>query len=65
MSDFFGLSICKAIANSCTVGKENVLLGLFGGGDSSKNVGLRVIAEKTKICSYLHVGKNRYMHDVS
>jgi len=34
MSVVFGLSICTATANSCTVGGENVLLGFFaeGGG---------------------------------
>jgi len=31
----------------------------------NKKVGLRVIAEKMKICSYLHVGNNPYLQDVS
>ena len=70
MSVVFVLSICTATANGSTVGNENVVLGLFleedgGGVNSNKKVGLRVIAEKMKICSYLLVGKNPYSHDVS
>jgi len=42
-----------------------VLLGIFFGEDFNKNVSLQVIAEKTKICSYLHVGNNPYPQDVS
>jgi hypothetical protein len=63
----FGLSIYTATANSCTFGSENVLLGFFlgVGGDCNKNVGLQVIAEKIKICSYLHAGGNPYPQDVS
>ena len=37
----------------------------MGGENSNKKVGLLVIAEKMKTCSYHHVGKNRYTHDVS
>jgi hypothetical protein len=33
--------------------------------DFNKNVGVRVIAEKMKICSYCHVGNNPYLQDVS
>ena len=70
MSVVFVLSVCTATANSSTVWNENVVLGLFlgedgGGVNSNKKVGLRVIAEKMKICSYLLVGKNPYSHDVS
>ena len=70
MSIVFGLSICTATANSCTVGDENVVLGLFwgedGGGEiSNKKLRLRVIAENMKICSYVHVEKNSYLHDIS
>jgi hypothetical protein len=64
----FGLSIYTATANGCTVGNENVLLGFFCGGgglDFSKIVFVRVIAEKMKICSYLLVGNNSYLQDVS
>jgi hypothetical protein len=66
ISVVFGLSICTAKANNSTVGNENVVLGLFlgVGGNSNKKVGLRVIAEKLKICSYLHAGKNSYLQDV-
>jgi len=32
MSVVFGLSIYTATANSCTVGNENVLVGIFFGG---------------------------------
>jgi len=45
-----------------------VLLGFFlggGGGDSNKKVVLGVIAEKMKICTYLHVRNNPYQQDVS
>ena len=34
-------------------------------GDSNKNVALQVIAEKMKICSYLHVRNIPYPQDVS
>jgi hypothetical protein len=69
MSFVFGLSLCTA-ANSCTVGNENVVLGLFWGSNggvknSSNKVGLCIIAEKMKICTYLHVGKHSYLQDVS
>ena len=66
MSVVFGLSIYRATANSCTVGNENVLLGFFcGGGDSNQKVVLLGIAEKMKICTYLHVRNNLYTQDVS
>jgi len=65
MSVVFGLSIYTATAYSCTVGNENVLLGFFVGGDSNQKVVLRVIAEKMKICTYLHVRDNPYTQDVS
>jgi len=69
MSVVFGLSIYTATANSCTVGNENVLLGFFvsgwSGGDSNAKLVLRVIAEKMKICTYLHVRNNPYMQEVS
>ena len=66
MAVVFGLSIYTATANSCTVGNENVLLGFFFvRGDSNQKVVLRVIAEKMKICTYLHVRNNPYMQDVS
>jgi len=45
----------------CVVG---IFLGGFGG-DSNKMVVLRVIAEKMKICSYLHVRNNPYPQGVS
>jgi hypothetical protein len=32
-------------------------LGVPGGEENSKNVGLRVIAEEMEMCSYFHVGK--------
>jgi len=57
-SSVFGLSIYTATANT-TVGNENVLVGFFflreGVGNILKKVGLQVILEKMKICSYLHV----------
>jgi hypothetical protein len=56
MSVVFGLSIYTATSNSSTVGNENVLLGFFVVGYFIKNVVLRVIAEKVKVCSYLCVG---------
>ena len=68
MSVVFHLSIYTATANSCTVGNENVLLVFFlgrAGGDCNKKVVLRVIAEKMKICPYLHVRNNPYPQDVS
>ena len=34
-------------------------------GNVLKSVGLQVIAEKMKICSYLHVENNLYPQDVS
>ena len=34
-------------------------------GNSDSKVGLHVIAEKMKMCSYLHVGKCSYPWDVS
>ena len=42
-----------------------MLLGFFVGGNFNKKVGLRVIAEKMKICSYLRMGDNPYLQDVS
>ena len=58
VSFVFGVSICRASANT-TVGNENVLVGFFflreGVGNILKKVGLQVILEKMKICSYLHV----------
>jgi hypothetical protein len=59
MSVVFGLSICTATANSWTVGSENVLCG-GGVGDkiSTRWVDLHVTAEKMKIYSSIHVGKN-------
>jgi len=63
----FGLSIYTATANSCTVGYENVF-GFFLGEvwwDSNQKVVLQVIAEKMKICAYLHVSNNPYLQDVS
>jgi len=67
---FGGISIYTATANSCSVGNENVVLGLFWGEDrggeiSNKKLRLRVIAEKMKICSYVHFGQNSYLHDIS
>jgi len=64
MSVVFGLSIYTATANSFTVGNENVLLG-FLCGDSNPKVVLRVIAEKMKIFTYLHVRNNPYTQDES
>ena len=64
----FRLSIYTATANSCTVGNENVLFYFFwegAGGDCNKKVVLRIIAEKMKICPYLHVRNNPYPQDVS
>ena len=56
----------RATANSWTVMNENVLLGFFWeGGDSNKKVVLGVIAEKMKMCTYLHVRNNPYPLDVS
>jgi len=37
----------------------------FEGRDSNNKDGLQVIAEKMKICSYLHVEKCPYPRDVS
>ena len=65
------LFICTASEKNCTVGNGNVLLEFFlvgGGGvvgNSDSKVGLHVIAEKMKICSYFHVGKCSYPWDVS
>ena len=68
MPAVFGLSIYTATANSCTVGNENVLLGIWGVGgcvwNFNENVVLQVIAEKMKIF-YLHVRNNTYPQDVS
>jgi len=42
------------------------VVGIFCvGGDSNQKVVLRVIAEKMKICTYLHVRNNPYTQDVS
>jgi len=71
MSIVFGLSlyIYTATANSCAVGNKNVLVGFFGGrwggGDSNNKIVLRVIPEKMKICTYLHVRNNPYPEDMS
>jgi len=65
MSVVFGLSVYKTTANSCTVGNENVLLEFFVGGDSYQKVVPLVIAEKMKICTYLHIRNNPYPQDVS
>jgi len=65
MSVVFGLSIYTATANSRTVGNENVMLGFFVWGDSNQKAVLRVIAEKMKICTYLHLRYNPYTQDVS
>jgi len=48
------------IANKFHCWNENMLVGFLGEdvGNFLKSVGLRVIAEKMKIWSYLHVGKN-------
>jgi hypothetical protein len=66
MSVIIGLSICTASEKNCSVGNGNVLLEFFlGGGEglvvnSDSKVGLQIIAEKMKICSYFHVGKCPY-----
>jgi len=66
MSVVFGLSLYIATANSCTVGNENVLLGIFcGGRDSNQKVVLLVIAEWMKICTYLQIRIIPYPQDVS
>jgi len=68
MSIVFGLSIYTATANSCAVGNENVLLGIFFGGWGmvpNQKVVLLVIAERMKICTYLHIRNNTYPPDVS
>jgi hypothetical protein len=61
MSVVFELSICTAIANSCSLGYGNVLLSFFleGGGGSVciRWLVLHVPAEKMKIYSYIHIGK--------
>jgi hypothetical protein len=58
ISVVFGLIICTATANT-SYGNKNVVLGFFFRGRvveySEKKVGLRVIAEKMKGCSYLRV----------
>jgi hypothetical protein len=57
ISVVFGLIIFTATANT-SVGNENVILGFFSGevvGSILKMVGLRVIAEKMKVCCYLRV----------
>ena len=67
ISVVFGLIIFTATANT-SVGNENVILGFFLGevvGNILKKVGLGVIAEKMKVCSYLCVSKNPYPQDVS
>jgi hypothetical protein len=64
-SFIFVLSISTSSAKNCSVGNGNVLLDFFGGGDSNIKVGLQVIVEKMKICSYLRVGKCPYPWDVS
>jgi len=68
VSFVFGLSIYTDTANT-TVGNENVLVGFIflrgGFGNILKKVGLQVILEKMKICSYLHVWKNPYPQNVS
>jgi len=67
MSFIFGLLICTASAKNCSVGNGILLLEFFffWRGDSNNKVGLQVIAEKMKICSYIHVGKCPYPQDVS
>ena len=67
ISVVFGLSICTATTDTSTVGNRIFVIGFFGvgvGRISNNKIGLRVMAQKVKICSYLHVGKNRYTHDV-
>jgi len=65
MPVLFGLSIYTATGNSCTFGNENVLLGIFcEGRDSNQKLVLQVIAERMKICTYLHVRNNTYPPDV-
>ena len=60
MSVVFGLSICMAKCNSLLFGMKMIYWDCFlwAGGcwGYSKKVGLRV-AEKMKMCSYLHMGK--------
>jgi len=62
MPSVFGLSIHTATGNSCTVGNENVLSGIFGGGGGERrgrggnfnnNFVLQVFTEKIKICFLL------------
>jgi len=66
MSVVFRLSLYTATGNSCTVGNENVLVGFFcGGRDSNQKVVLLVIAERMKICTYLHIRNIPYPQDVS
>jgi len=51
---FCGLSMCTASTNNSTVWNENILLGIifggWGGENSNKKVGLRVNAQKLKMC---------------
>ena len=57
MSVVFCVCICMANTNYSTVRNKNFSLGIIifrikmGGGDINKKVGLRVIAEKLKLCS--------------
>jgi len=65
MSVVFGLSLYTATGNSCTLGDENVLVGIFcGGRDSNQKVVLQVFAERMEICTCLHVRNNTYPPDV-
>ena len=68
MSVVFGLSIYTATATVELLGMKMGCWDFFWeglGGDSNQKVVLRVIAEKMKICTYLHVRNNPYWQNVS
>ena len=67
MSNVFGLSRSTATANNSTVGKGNYLLEFFGGArlNTTTNIVRRVICEKMKIYSFIHLGESPYPKSVS
>jgi hypothetical protein len=65
----FGLSICTATGKDSSFGNKIILLGFLGvtwvGKNYSKKLGMLVIAERMKMCCYLHMEKNPYVQLVS
>ena len=61
----FGLSIYTATATAELLGMKMCCWDFFGRWGDCNKVVLLVIAEKMKICTYLHVRYNPYPQDVS